>query len=133
MRPRFNIALFLTWTRIAAIPMGGYVKWVDDENGASMPMRERLEKMTPEERAEELRIDWSQPAVQTHRLVRLGGAWTTFRGKRVKVLAAELADAAGVPPTPGLRLVTVQPEGKGPMAFDDFVRGARPQADERFE
>jgi methionyl-tRNA formyltransferase len=86
-------------------------------------------------RAEELRINWSRPAVETHRLVRVGGAWTTFRGKRVKVLAAELADAdaEAVPPTPGLRLTTVQPEGKGPMAFADFVRGARPQADERFE
>ncbi|MDO8362416.1 MAG: methionyl-tRNA formyltransferase [Actinomycetota bacterium] len=93
-------------------------------------------------RAEELRIDWSQPAEQIDRLVRLGGAWTTFRGKRVKVHAAELAfvpadggDAA-LPlqqPVPGLRLVTVQPEGKGPMAFADFARGARPEPVETFE
>jgi regulator of sigma E protease len=37
--------------RFAWIPLGGYVKFMDDENGASMPMRERIEKMTPEERA----------------------------------------------------------------------------------
>ncbi|MEQ1613570.1 MAG: RIP metalloprotease RseP [Hyphomicrobiaceae bacterium] len=37
--------------RFAWIPLGGYVKFMDDENGASMPMKDRLEKMTPEERA----------------------------------------------------------------------------------
>lgn len=37
--------------RFAWVPLGGYVKFMDDENGASMPMKDRLEKMTPEERA----------------------------------------------------------------------------------
>jgi regulator of sigma E protease len=37
--------------RFAWIPLGGYVKFMDDENGASMPMRDRLEAMSPEERA----------------------------------------------------------------------------------
>ena len=85
---------------------------------------------------DELRIDWSQPVAQIDRLVRLGGAWTTFRGKRVKVLAVTLDDgAAAVPPCPadGLTLLTVQPEGKGPMAFADFARGARPAPGEVFE
>ncbi len=89
-------------------------------------------------RPEELRIDWSQPAEQVHRLVRLGGAWTTFRGKRLKVVAATLGESTDEgnslqQPLPGLHLVTVQPEGKAPMAFADFVRGARPAARERFE
>jgi len=86
-------------------------------------------------RPDELRIDWSRPVAEIDRLVRLGGAWTTFRGKRVKVHAAELCDPppGTVPATPGLVLVTVQPEGKGPMAFADFVRGARPQPGEHFE
>lgn len=86
-------------------------------------------------RPDELRIDWSRPAAEIDRLVRLGGAWTTFRGKRVKVHAVEIGDApAGtMPATPGLVLVTVQPEGKGPMAFGDFARGARPQPGEHFE
>lgn len=87
-------------------------------------------------RPEELRIDWSQPVEQIDRLVRLGGAWTTFRGKRLKVLAAVLEDTeerSPQRPVPRLRLVTVQPEGKGPMAYADFARGARPQNDEMFE
>ena len=83
-------------------------------------------------RAEELRIDWSQPVAAIDRLVRLGGAWTTFRGRRVKLIAA-VPDAAADGLAPGLRLVTVQPEGKAPMAATDWVRGVRPTADERFE
>ncbi len=75
---------------------------------------------------EELRIDWRRPAVELDRLVRLGGAWTTFRGKRVKVLAADLT-ADQLEPT------RVQPEGKGPMNASDFLRGVRPEPGETWE
>jgi len=37
--------------RIAWIPLGGYVKFMDDENAASAGPSARLEQMTPEERA----------------------------------------------------------------------------------
>ena len=36
--------------RFAWIPLGGYVKFLDDENRASVPSREALDKMTPAER-----------------------------------------------------------------------------------
>jgi regulator of sigma E protease len=36
--------------RFAWIPLGGYVKFVDDENSASVPSRESLARMTPTER-----------------------------------------------------------------------------------
>ena len=36
--------------RFAWIPLGGYVKFMDDENGASVPSRDTLARMTPEER-----------------------------------------------------------------------------------
>jgi regulator of sigma E protease len=36
--------------RFAWVPLGGYVKFMDDENGASVPSREALARMTPEER-----------------------------------------------------------------------------------
>ncbi len=36
--------------RLAWIPLGGYVKFVDDENGASVPSRDALQRMSPEER-----------------------------------------------------------------------------------
>ena len=38
----------------------------------------------------ELRIDWSAPAEHVLRLVRVGGAWTVYGGRRLKVLEAEL-------------------------------------------
>jgi len=51
------------------------------------------EKITPEE----LEIDWSQPASQIRRLVRVGRAWTTWRGRRLGVLAVE--DGPTIGPT----------------------------------
>ena len=95
------------------------------------------EKIDPAEH----HLDWSQPAVDVHRVIRIGDAWTTFRGKRLKVLQARMA-ANGLAPGAfdGLRvgtgdgaleLVEVQPEGKAPMAAADWRNGARPGSDER--
>ncbi len=36
--------------RVAWIPLGGYVKFIDDEGAASTPSRDALDRMTPEER-----------------------------------------------------------------------------------
>jgi len=88
-------------------------------------------KITPDD----LRLDWTAGAAVADRQVRLGGAWTTFRGKRMKVLSAELEGEGGslASPIPGFTVGRVQPEGKAPMALTDFLRGARPHAGERFE
>jgi len=49
-------------------------------------------------RPEELHIDWSAPAEQVDRVVRVGGAWTTVGGRRLKVHAVEpLADPVDEP------------------------------------
>lgn len=37
--------------RLAWIPLGGYVKFMGDENAASVPSKDALHRMTPEERA----------------------------------------------------------------------------------
>jgi regulator of sigma E protease len=37
--------------KFAWIPLGGYVRFMDDENAASAPSRDALERMTPEERS----------------------------------------------------------------------------------
>ncbi len=80
----------------------------------------------------ELRIDWTRSPIELDRLVRLGGAWTTLHGRRLRIVAAELADDASPPSSElrgdrigGLRLLTVQPEGKAAMPFGAFARGAR--------
>lgn len=87
---------------------------------------------------DELRIDWTRSAIEIDRLIRVGGAWTTLAGKRVKVLAVDLDPAFGEPrslsePIAGLRLTTVQPEGKQAMSFADFERGSRVSPGERFQ
>lgn len=93
----------------------------------------------------ELALDFAAPAVHLHRQVRLGDAWTTFRGKRLKVWRTRLATASGREPlAPGqlqgafvgtgdglLELVEVQPEGKGRQAADAWRNGARPTAADR--
>ncbi len=42
--------------------------------------------------AADFEIDWDRPVEEIHRLIRVGGAWTMFRGKRLKVIAARLVD-----------------------------------------
>jgi methionyl-tRNA formyltransferase len=92
-------------------------------------------KITPED----LALDWTKSAEELDRLVRLGGAWTTFRGKRLKVLTAEPVVGNGKGHEPGrldgidvvcgtgaLRLAVVQPEGRAPMDAEAWRNGARP-------
>jgi methionyl-tRNA formyltransferase len=89
-------------------------------------------------RAHELQIDWTRSPAEVDRLVRLGGAWTTLHGKRLRIVAAELIDDES-PPTDelvgdrvgGLRLLVVQSEAKAPLSFDAFARGARLREEER--
>lgn len=96
-------------------------------------------KLTPAE----LELDWNRPACELDRFVRVGGAWTTRRGSRVKVhrsVVHPLARPVGEPGalhgdlvTTGegaLQLIEVQPEGKGKLAFPAWVNGARPMPGE---
>ena len=83
--------------------------------------------------------------MELDRWVRVGGAWTTFRDRRLKVReVAVVPDAPALEPgrlgadpsTVGtgdgtLRLVSVQPEGKAPMRWSDFANGAHPAPGER--
>ena len=104
---------------------------------------------------DELRLAWQRPAFELERLVRVGRAWTTFRGKRLIVERARLA-ADGAPgddaqaPEKGLarslpgtlvggqvicgqgrlELLEVRPEGRSAQAFDAWRRGTRPAAGE---
>ncbi len=94
----------------------------------------------------EHRLDWKRPAAYLFRVVRLGQAWTTFRGKRVKVLkAVPVPGVTGFAPGEiypkglaagtgdgALRMLLVQPEGKSAQPFADWLNGARLRAGERF-
>jgi methionyl-tRNA formyltransferase len=83
-------------------------------------------------RPEELQIDWRRPSPELDRLIRVGGAWTTLHHRRLKIVGAELVNESASPSNEliddrvgGLRLVAVQPEGRPPMPFAAFARGAR--------
>src|SRR6187431_3667853 len=47
----FNDRYGTRW-KIAAIPLGGYVKFFGDENAASVPDQASIERMSPQERRE---------------------------------------------------------------------------------
>ena len=90
----------------------------------------------------ELRLDWQQPAVQIARVVRLGGAWTTFRGRRMKIWRASVVDRDDLAPgvidgtivgtsAGSIELVELQPEGRSRVAAEDWRNGARPAPGEQ--
>jgi methionyl-tRNA formyltransferase len=87
--------------------------------------------------ATEREIDWSQSAVAIHRRVRVGGAFTTWNGKRFKIHRTRLAAASDsgvvVSTAAGhLELLDVQPEGKPRMDAVSWANGARWSADQAF-
>jgi methionyl-tRNA formyltransferase len=141
-------------SRLVGVGTGLLLDVVDDELPVPTPQSGEVtyaEKLRPEE----WRLDWSLRAVNLHRWVRAGRAWTTFRDKRLGVLAVRLGglddpnpdDALtqtagtlvdgqnGVVSTGAgtLQLVQVQPEGRSVMTWTDFANGARPAAGEQLE
>ena len=92
-------------------------------------------KITPAE----TRIDWAQPAREIDFMIRglapSPGAWFELDGARVKALHSRLGQGAGAPGEAlddnlliacgdgAVRLLTVQREGRGPLAADAFLRG----------
>ncbi len=101
--------------------------------------------LAPKITVEDARVRWATPALAVDRQVRgctpAPGAWTTFRGERLKVHPVTVAaDADAVAPgelmvtkrevlvgtaTTPVRLGTVQPHGKKAMAAADWARGVR--------
>lgn len=87
----------------------------------------------------ELELHWTRPAVELERIVRVGGAWTTRQGARLKVHRAFAHPDQAGPGEPGilhrtrvttgagtLELIEVQPEGKGRVSAEAWLNGARP-------
>lgn len=96
-------------------------------------------------------VDWTQPGRHVERLTRAcspaPGAWTTFRGDRLKLGAAAVRAGSDLAPgelriakdgvtvgtaTLDVALGTVQPPGKKPMPAADWARGARIESGEHF-
>ena len=109
----------------------------------------------PKLTVDDAHIDWSVPALRIDRLVRActpdPGAWTTFRGRRVKIgpvrVVADSSDAMVVPGqvtsagsddvlvatgSSWVRLGDVRPEGKPVMSAASWVRGLRLTPEDAF-
>ncbi|MEU3545632.1 methionyl-tRNA formyltransferase [Streptomyces longwoodensis] len=107
--------------------------------------------LAPKITVEDARVDWAAPALRVDRVVRgctpAPGAWTTFRGERLKLIQArpvpERADLAPGQLAVGkndvfvgtssyaVELLWVQAQGKKPMRAADWARGVRITEDER--
>ncbi|MFD4256691.1 methionyl-tRNA formyltransferase [Streptomyces sp. NPDC058534] len=101
--------------------------------------------LAPKITVEDARIDWAAPALRVDRVVRgctpAPGAWTTFRGERLKLVqAVPLPDRNDLAPgqlasgknnvyvgtgSYAVELLWVQAQGKKPMRAADWARGAR--------
>jgi methionyl-tRNA formyltransferase len=124
------------------------------EDGTLVPRPQPADgvSMAPKVTVDDVRVDWTAPAQRVDRLIRAAtpapGAWTTFRGKRIKLDPVEPTDgqldsgavedrgkagvAVGTATRPVL-LGTVRPEGKPAMDARDWARGIRPAPGDRFE
>ena len=118
--------------------------------------------LAPKLSVQDARIRWGTPALAVDRFIRgctpAPGAWTTFRGERIKIHPVTVAADASVTPSedpaaavlaPGevsatkraVRIGTasgvvvlgaVQPPGKKPMDAADWARGVRIEQGEKF-
>lgn len=120
---------------------------------AGTPQDPAAASYAPKVEAAEARLDWSRPASQLERAARAfdpwPGAWTTWRGERLKVFRLDLVAAPGslssvagtlvaVEPEPlvrtadgVLRLEVVQPAGGRRMRGVAWARGRSPAEGER--
>jgi methionyl-tRNA formyltransferase len=92
----------------------------------------------------ELELDWTRPARELERVVRIGGAWTTYCGQRLKVWRAVARAPGDLDLAPGalddvragtgsgvLELIEVQPEGKPRRSAREWRNGVRTDGSER--
>ncbi len=140
--------------RLAVAGAGLLVATLDGlEAGALVPVQQSPDgvSLAPKIRVEDARVVWTDPAMRVDRLVRgctpAPGAWSEFRGERVKLgpvrPAQDVADlAAGEvrvrknsvwvgTATHAVLLGEVKAEGKKLMAAGDWARGVRVEPGER--
>ncbi|MFI7394455.1 methionyl-tRNA formyltransferase [Streptomyces tendae] len=118
---------------------------IEDGSLTAVPQPDDGVTLAPKITVEDARVDWTAPALRVDRVVRgctpAPGAWTTFRGERLKLVQAlplpERTDLAPGQLAAGknnvyvgtgshaVELLWVQAQGKKPMRAADWARGAR--------
>ncbi len=125
------------------------------ESGTLTPVKQKEEMASyaPAITQEEANIDWTAPAEYIDRLTRAldpdTGAYTFFRGRRIKIWSVKVTDVLQVG-QPGMltnmgreeffvntgtycvQIMSLQPEGKRRMSWAEFARGQRVQTGEIF-
>jgi methionyl-tRNA formyltransferase len=119
----------------------------------AMPQPDEGVSLAPKVTVDDARVRWTEPALVVDRRVRActpgPGAWTTFRGDRLKLGPVALrADHAALRPGEveatrrevlvgtadhAVALSEVRPQGKKAMPAADWARGVRPQPGETTE
>jgi methionyl-tRNA formyltransferase len=138
--------------RLATRGAGLLVETLDRIAEGAEPTQQSVDGLSYAAKLEldDVRIDWTRPARELADLVRGAnpepGAWTSIGGERFRVLLAEPSEEslpAGLiearrrevvvgTGSASLRLLTVQPVGRKPMAGADWGRGARLSGGEAF-
>ncbi|MFE1028223.1 methionyl-tRNA formyltransferase [Streptomyces sp. NPDC058818] len=118
---------------------------IDDGSLKAVPQPADGVTLAPKITVEDARVDWTAPALRVDRVVRgctpAPGAWTTFRGERLKLVQALPApDRRDLAPgqlgagknnvhvgtgSHAVELLWVQAQGKKPMRAADWARGVR--------
>ena len=81
-------------------------------------------------------LDFMRPAEELNRVIRVGIGYTTFNGRRLRILEASLGPSLAAPPgvvvgsavatsEGSLQMGIVQPEGKRAMSAEDWVNGVQ--------
>ena len=124
---------------------------IDDGTLRPEPQPAEGVSLAPKLSVDDAAVDWHAPALHVDRLVRActpaPGAWTTFRGERLKLRPVALergrdglkpgeivVEKSGVRVGTGSHAVVlgeVQPQGKRAMPGTDWARGVRPDEGER--
>ncbi|NEE02117.1 methionyl-tRNA formyltransferase [Phytoactinopolyspora halotolerans] len=124
---------------------------IEDGSLRAEPQPAEGVSMAPKLTVEDARVDWTAPAMRVDRLIRActpaPGAWTTFRGERLKLQPVQLERGRdGIAPGEivveknGVRVGTgshavvlgdVKAQGKRAMPATDWARGVRPEPGER--
>ncbi|MGC9499010.1 methionyl-tRNA formyltransferase [Streptomyces sp. WG7] len=135
-------------TRLALAGAGLLVATMDGiEDGSLKAVPQPADGVTlaPKITVEDARVDWAAPALRVDRVVRgctpAPGAWTTFRGERLKLVQARpVPDRTDLAPgqlaagknnvyvgtgSYAVELLWVQAQGKKPMRAADWARGVR--------
>ncbi len=124
---------------------------IEDGTLQAVPQPADGVSLAPKLTVEDAQVDWAAPALRVDRVVRgctpAPGAWTVFRGERLKLVAARpLPGESGLAPgdlavgknhvhvgtgSHAVELLWVQPQGKKPMRAADWARGVRIAPGER--